>query len=566
MSLIAASDVEPVDPQTGAEGAPDPAMRVAVLNLRFLLAVSVLIGAVVRFLPVAGSANPLNDGGLFAHMASDLSGNGFALPAFTTYNGEAIPFAYPPLAIYLTSAIAALLGIDSIAVLGWLPALLSTASVLALFLVASEILQSRWRGLVAAAAFALMPHSYLWLVGGGGLTRSLGLLLALLGLQQGVRMMRAHEPRNIAATGALGGLTLLSHPQAALFLAASLLILVGFHAYRGPRRTIVQNLVLAGIGGVVVASPWLVAVISTHGFAPLVSAGTTSFAPEIGLSQLFGLRFADGSVLDLMTALGVLGIIIRVARGQLMIPIWLMVTMLVDPRAGTTYAAVPLALSVVPILGERLQWTVAATGRSASLETETLPSLLRRHPAAAVILALVLFVTLRTAARTAVDPETPLHGLAADHKVAMRWVSGHVTADQRFAIVTGTSWEYDYISEWFPALAERTSAATVQGSEWRGLPAFLDRLAAYRQLQSCADRTAACLEQWAERWDETSTYAFLPKGALFGPRSAADCCPALRETLRLSDRWVLLYDGPGASIFAPVDVVAAGTPVAGTSR
>jgi hypothetical protein len=537
----------------------------ASLNLAFSLLVVVLIGALVRFLPIGGTPYPLNDGGLFAHMASDLYRNGFMLPAFTSYNGEAIPFAYPPLGIYLTAVISAILSSGPIDVLRWLPALVSTASIVAVFLVAAELLRSRWRGLVAAAAFAVMPHSYLWLIGGGGVTRSLGLLLSLLAFHQGVRMLRTHRPISVAATGILGGLTLLSHPQAAVFLAASLLIFVGFHLYDGPRGTIAKNLALAGGEGLLVAAPWLITVIAMHGFAPIVSAGTTSIDPRIGLLQLLGLGFADSSVLDLMTALGVLGVILRVARGQWMIPLWLVVTILIDPRAGATYAAVPLALSVVPILGELMQWTGLARGGSASLNDEPLPTLVRHHRGTALILALLLFVTLRTAARTAVDPAGPLHGLAHPHVAAMRWVATHAGNSARFAVVTGSSWEYDYVSEWFPTLAGRTSAATVQGSEWGGFPTFLKRLAAYRQLQECADKTAACLEEWAVSWNEPSTLAFLPKGALFGPESPADCCPALRETLRLSDRYALIYDGPGASIFAPVDAVA-GTSSAPTSR
>jgi hypothetical protein len=180
--------------------------------------------------------------------------------------------------------------------------------------------------------------------------------------------------------------------------------------------------------------------------------------------------------------------------------------------------------------------------------------------------ALLFFVTLRTAAQTTVDPAGPMHGLSRAHVAAMSWVAANTVESARFAVVTGRAWESDYVSEWFPTLAERTSVVTVQGSEWRGLSAFLARLAAYRQLQACADRTATCFEHWSGAWDERSTFAFIPKGALFGPRSPADCCPALRETLRLSDRYVLVYDGPGATIFAPVGPVASSLPSVSTSK
>jgi len=523
------------------------------LNLAFALFLAVAIGGLVRFLPIWSSMYPLNDGGLFAHMASDLAKNGFLLPAFTTYNGEQIPFAYPPLGLYLTAIISVFAGSDTMAVVRLLPAALSTASILALYLMAAELLRSRWRGVVAAAAFALMPHSYLWLIVGGGVTRSLGLLLSLLALQQGLRMLRTHRLGHALATAMLGGLTLLSHPQAAAFLTVSLLTFLAFHVFRGRGVMAIAQLALAGLGGLVVAGPWLVAVLAKHGSQPILSAGASALDPASGASQLLGLAFADGSVLDLMTALGVLGIVVRIARGQWMIPVWLMFTIFIDPRAGANYATVPLALSVVPIFGELLQRMVPAQGRSARLTREPMPSLVRTHRAASVVVLLVLFVTLRTASRTAVDPASPLHGLEVDHVAAMQWVRSDAGDNAAFAVVTGRSWESDYLSEWFPVLAERTSIATVQGSEWTGIESFLTRLAMYRELQDCATATATCLESWTDGWHATGAYVFLPKGQLFGPTSPTDCCPALRETLRESTHYRVIYDGPGATIFAPAD-------------
>jgi hypothetical protein len=495
---------------------------------------------------------PLNDGGLFAHMASDLAKNSFQLPEFTTFNGEAIPFAYPPLGLYLTGLLSLFAGGDSIAVVRLLPAALSTGSVLAMYLMASELLRSRWRGVVAAAAFALMPHSYMWLIVGGGVTRSLGLLLALVALQQGIRMLRMHRAVHVLTTAMLGGLTLLSHPQAAVFLVVSLLALLAFHVFRGRGATAIAQLALAGLGGLLVAGPWLLVVVANHGLQPILSAGRTALDPATGAGQLLGLTFTDATVLDLIAALGVLGIVVGMARGQWMIPVWLMLTVLIDPRAGATYATVPLALSVVPIFGELVERMIPTQGGSATLESESMPRLARTNRAASIMIILVLFVTLRTASRTAVDPASPLHGLAADHVAAMDWVRSGVGKEAAFAVVTGRAWESDYLSEWFPVLAERTSIATVQGSEWTGIETFLKRLAMYRQLQDCAAGTANCLESWIEGWHLSGAYVFLPKGQLFGPSSPTDCCPALRETLLNSDRYLLVYDGPGASIFAPV--------------
>ena len=529
--------------------------RVDNLNLGFLLAVVVLIGAVVRFLPLVGSPYPANDGGLFAQMAGDLSRNGFLLPASTAYNGDNIPFAYPPLGIYATAVASFLLGTSPISVLRWLPAVLSTISVLAMYAVAAELLRSRWRGLVATAAFALMLRSYQWLIVGGGITRALGLLMALLALHQGTRMLRTHEWRNVVATGLLGGLTALSHPQAAMFLAASLLTLWAFHFRRGRALPAGIQLAAAGVLGVAVASPWLVAVISAHGLAPILSAGRTALDPTAGLIQFLGFKFVDTTVLDLITALGVLGVVVRVARGQWMIPVWLVLTMVLDPRAGPTFATVPLALSVVPVVGELLQRMVPAQGGGATLDSEPVPRLVQSHRGAAVVVTLMLFVALRAVAQGAADPSGPLHGLAEGHVDAMTWVRENSDPSAEFAIVAGRAWENDYLSEWFPVLADRKSLATVQGAEWTGIDAFLQRLTMHQQLQVCARRTAACVSDWTDRWAPGPIYVFVPKGQLYGPNSPFDCCPALRETLSASDRYRLVYDGPGASIFAPIDVI-----------
>jgi hypothetical protein len=523
------------------------------LNLWFSLTAVVLIGGLVRFLPLGGSDYPLNDGGLFTRMAGDLAANGFLLPHFTTYNGEQIPFAYPPLGLYLAGLISLLVGADAVAVVRWLPAALSTASVFALYLLASELFRSRWRGIVAAAAYALMPRSYMWLIVGGGITRSLGLLLALLALQQGLRMIRTGRPLYVLTTGALGGLTVLSHPQAAVFLAVSLVTVLAFRNRRGEALRTVVQIALAGFAGLLVVAPWLVSIMATHGVEPVLSAGQTAVDPGFGLGQLLGLAFADSAVLDLMTAIGVLGIIVRIARGQWMIPVWLGLTILVDPRAGATYAAVPLGLSVVPVLGELLQWMIPKQGGLTALDSEPLPRLLATHRAASIALILLLFVALRTASRAAADSDGPLHGLSLDHVAAMEWVRDSAEGDATFAVVTGRDWAADYVSEWFPVFADRTSVATVQGSEWRGIDAFIERLTIYRQLQDCAEQTASCLSSWADGWSLQGASIFIPKGQLFGPSSTRDCCPALRETLLASAAYGVVYDGPGATIFAPAD-------------
>ena len=69
-----------------------------------------IVGLVVRAVPLVAAGFPLNDGGLFYAMAEDVRRAGFALPMYSSYNGVGIPFVYPPLAFYLAAALDAVRG------------------------------------------------------------------------------------------------------------------------------------------------------------------------------------------------------------------------------------------------------------------------------------------------------------------------------------------------------------------------------------------------------------------------------------------------------------------------
>ena len=73
------------------------------------LILSLLVGGYIRLSMALSATFPLNDGGLFYQMTQELVANQFRLPFFTSYNHLNIPFAYPPLAFYLTGALNQLL-------------------------------------------------------------------------------------------------------------------------------------------------------------------------------------------------------------------------------------------------------------------------------------------------------------------------------------------------------------------------------------------------------------------------------------------------------------------------
>lgn len=516
---------------------PEDTDSAAVL---FGVGLALVAGGIVRVLPFFGTDFPLNDGGLFGIMIQDLVDSGFLLPASTSYNGLDIPFAYPPLAFYV-AGVGNLLGVAIIDTLRSVPLLFSLATILAVYWLAGGVLRSRSGGILAALAFALLPRSYLVLITGGGLTRGLGFLLAIIALGLAWRLMQSRKPSwwAVGVLGLDGGLTALAHPQASIFLATSIIV---FLPWAVDRRVAVTRLAMSALIGLAVVATWLIPVIGVHGIDPLISAAQSGERGLEGLLLLLSLRFGELLVFDVITIGALIGAVLAFQRREFMLPVWLVAIWLVDGRAAYTFAMVPLALlTAYALLGFTRSWLPRAGTRPFDH--------IRRHPAWTALLIAVLGGLIVANHYSGLRPSSPLHGLDTEQQLALLWAGENSPDEAVFAVVTnGTFWEDDAVSEWFPALTDRRSAATVQGYEWLGNVAWHGQRRAYEELQACARDVLPCVVAWADRYEQPVTHVFMPKGYLHGPIGDFDCCAATRHSVELVPGARVIYDGPGATV------------------
>ena len=126
---------------------------------KLILLIALLLGGIIRFVPPAMAGFPVNDGGMFYVMVEELKASHFALPAFTGYNLSDIPFAYPPFGLYITALISSLFRIPALEVVRWLPALVSTLSLLAFYFMADEILSSKTQAALGTVFYGLVSDS-----------------------------------------------------------------------------------------------------------------------------------------------------------------------------------------------------------------------------------------------------------------------------------------------------------------------------------------------------------------------------------------------------------------------
>ncbi len=528
---------------------PDADVVVRTERTRGVFALAVFaacaFGALARVGFVLAADFPLNDGGMFFAMIRDLQASHYALPAYTSYNDAHIPYAYPPFAFYLAGAIDDLTPIGLIGVFRFLPLAACLLTMPAFLLLARRIVRADTGVAAAMFAFALMPSSFEWAIMGGGLTRSFGLLFTTLALVSLHALYTTKRHWLIAPAMLLCALTLLSHPETAWFLAISAAVF--FVAY-GRHQFGVIATAIVGTGAAVLSAPWWLTVLMRHGTSPFIAAmrtGSTSKANPI----LIFVRFdpTNEPLFALITALALLGVVACIARRQYMLPAWLLLAGLLEPRSFGRVGSLPVAMLAGIAVADVLLPMLQSHGVTFT-HTER-PSRMRLGGAAVAVCGVMLAYAFLGA--LVANPRN-LAALSADERAGMQWVAANTPADARVLVVSNDSWSVDRTSEWFPVEAQRLSVATPQGYEWTGDGGFGRQLDAYRAAQLCAAKDGDCLAAWAASSGKSFDYVYVPKLAPHVAEHIDDlyeCCAALRASLRTDARYQVVFDGAAATVF-----------------
>jgi hypothetical protein len=500
---------------------------------RFALGVALGIGVLVRVAPVVGAGSVVGDGGFLMAMIEDIRAAGLSLPTSTSYNDLGIPFVYPPGALFGAAVIGEGFAIPTIELLRWGPLLVSIGCLGAFAWLALRTLNPA-AAAGATLAYGLMPSAYGWLVAGGGLTRGAGLAFALLAAGLVPAMPgRAPTWRAAAGAGVLLGLSALSHPQSAIFGVLACAVL----SWQPPARDWLTRVAVAASAAVVVVLPWLIWVVASGNPDALIGAAGR-LEPVIGLIRLVNLRFSAAPFMDVVAIAALAGLVTSLARRRFRIPILLVLVYVVGAGGGEFLAAPIWAL----LAGTGILSLAFLARRALSDASEPVSRAL-----IAATAAVALFLALIGSLGSSTDGSSKLHPLEPERIASMAWLRDNLPPGAVVLVPSDEVWGFDDIGEWLPAIAERHSVGTVQGSEWLGADAFEGQVRRHVQIRSCAGSTAECYAAL-----DPAAVIYVPKGQLNGLFSPGDCCPALRSTLEDSG-YSIVYDGPGATIALPPD-------------
>lgn len=469
-----------------------PIRRTDFANLILMLAI--LIGAFMRFNPTMLAGFAINDGGMFAMMVDDLKTSRYMLPAFTTYNHLNIPFAYPPLGFYLGRIASDLVGLSALEAVRWIPAFFAALSIPAFYLLALRLLKNKYYAALSTLFFALMPRALSWFVMGGGLTRSPGQFFMLLTLATVIRLYGENRRSDIFLSGLLGGLAVMSHPEAAVHTFVSAIFL---WIMLSRSRTAFINSCLVGLIVLLVAAPWWGTVIRYHGLAPLLNGIQTGSNP-LAVFHLLFFVFTEEPYATVIAILGLIGIAHQLARRNHLLPLWLVIPFIMEGRSAAGPASIPLAMlatvGLVNVILPAIQPNPVKDGQPDQV------SPVERN----VFLYLLLYLIFSTYQFGLQLSKATLY--LPDQK-AMKWAQENTPADSRFLVLTGTtSVSCDSVLEWFPALTGRQSILTVQGTEWTKGADFNNYVRSTYAAQKCLpEGDSSCLDSAVSR----SAYDFV---------------------------------------------------------
>jgi hypothetical protein len=516
---------------------------VAILIILFIM----FLGSFVRLTHIWTGYFPLNDGGLFYVMTSELIENNYRLPEFSSYNSLNIPFAYPPFPLYLAALIMDLGDIDGLMVVRFLPVLISLSTIPIFFLLSRDITSSETQALFSTVAFAFVPRSFIWLIMGGGLTRAPGYLFALLALWQVYLVFKRGDRKYILLAILFSSLTILSHPEAAfsVLLSALVFFMVLERDWQGLRKSL-----LVVLGVALLTSPWWLTVFSRHGLSPLLSSIVSTSASLISRIispwvAILTFDFTEEIWVKVFAFLGLLGLLRCISSKRFILPIWLIVFLFFNTRGHLSYTVIPLC--IMAGIGTELILNSLSRFAEIIIESDNAKNnylnVIMNNTATKLAFGFILIHGLASAyAYPFVHSSivSPLPVLGAGERQAMTWIRENTNQADTFISISEQPWWLDPTSEWFPALTKRQNLITVQGTEWLSGGVFHDRWKAYDNLMKCSYQESDCITAWHLENDADFTHVYVKK---------INSTSALRNSLGSSQDFMVIYENDQAAVY-----------------
>ncbi|MFD0980784.1 hypothetical protein [Tropicimonas aquimaris] len=452
-----------------------------VVERTFLVPAFLLLATAVfvRLYPFAGAFFPLNDGALFLAFVEHIHAGAYFTEPCVGYNGECVPFAYPPLSFFAASGLL-WLGLAPVQVAVVYPLALSLLVVLAALWLYREVIEDDFIFLLAGAAALLQVRSIEYLLMGGGISRSTGALFFLLTLIAALAATSGNRTRPAVLGGLFAGLALLAHLEWGINAIVGAVLLVLFSSRTGAEKA--RVIVLAGLCAALVVAPWAIWQLSTQGLDPFRSASSSAhWSLPIAVTASAQLSFFRPFHL---TWLCVIGSVVLWQRRENVWLAMLVAFYFVTPRHFGSVAVFPTAILLAYGFDSVLNWLRRQLEELPGRVTRPAQGLSMRAEALAVVVVVALLtVSLVQQSGNVVG----FRKLSPDVQAAASWAAEEFPDSAVAAILTDDPWAVSKDAEWWPYLSEHKVLNTVQGSEWLNEGEYMARWQTSEDLRVAED-------------------------------------------------------------------------------
>jgi hypothetical protein len=305
----------------------------------------------------------------------------------------------------------------------------------AYFGLSQQVLDSDFQSIHATLAFAIIPPAYEWLIMGGGLTRAPGTLFSILALTQFIAALKTGKRLHLGLAILFTALTGYCHIEilwiTTVYMATAVLILAR-------NRQGFYRLSLTGLGAGVLLTPYVLAVLRWHGLSPFLSAlqaGDFNWAGSVG--KLLISSLTQEALITPVLVFAFLGLGLSLQRRYYLLPAWILVSIIFDPRSLERTITIPLCM----LAGLAIDQIILPGLADLFDSDDSHPKSYNRATIfpTAIGAALVIFMLSRTAVISTlfrIANANTLNSLSQTDRQPMLWVADHTPPDSQFLVLT----------------------------------------------------------------------------------------------------------------------------------
>ena len=277
--------------------------------------------------------------GLFTQMADQIAGENFALPISSPFYGPGgIPFAYPPLGLYLLSVFIKLTGKYYIYLI-WMPPLFTLISLIPLYYLSFELFKSPLAAAFTVVIASTSSNLYIAHAWSAGIVRAPAFIFTLLSIYFFHRQKNSPARYNILLTGIFFGMALMSH------LAYGLFCFVWIICWTGLQPSVKRFLdsIVSLVVGTLVSLIWVIPISQRYGSDIFLYAFNSHNSSPYSLLFAFNFSpliriFVDNTVSissnPLLTVLVLIGATFLVLRKEFTLLVFYLLVILFFPETA----------------------------------------------------------------------------------------------------------------------------------------------------------------------------------------------------------------------------------------